>query len=163
MVAASTVSVVSGILTPALLILAGGSLISSGLQRLGRIVDRSRQLVEKADRVPYASHIPVETLVEWMARQNVRANLVERALAMFYSAIGLFVVDSLLIAVNIYLGGSDLFVVLFAIFGVFALLYGVALMLRETRLSSAQVREEMSLAIAQVTEKKEQLVGIGKD
>jgi Protein of unknown function (DUF2721) len=45
-------TMIAAMITPALLILASGSLIATALVRLGRVVDRVRKLGEKADATP---------------------------------------------------------------------------------------------------------------
>jgi hypothetical protein len=73
--------IISAMITPALLILASGSLIATALVRLARVVDRVRRLSETRD-APAAGELH---------RHERRALLAERAVRLYYCAVVCFV------------------------------------------------------------------------
>lgn len=94
-------SLVSAIVTPAILILAAGSIVASTVVRLGRVADHTRALImqTEAARREGKKHA-VEILEARMSRQLKRAELTRNALWGYYFAIVLFLVSSVLIAVS---------------------------------------------------------------
>jgi hypothetical protein len=94
-------NVIAASLTPAILILAAGSLVSSTLARISRIVDRARFLIDRiceARSRGDAAVVDAETVMLRIYQR--RSALVARALILFYAAIGLFVASSLAIATD---------------------------------------------------------------
>ena len=82
-------------ITPALLILASGSLIATSLARLGRIMDRIRKIAE--------SGAPLLSVAE-LERERLRAGYANRATILFVAA-SLFVIAGIAIAVDRSNGG----------------------------------------------------------
>ena len=84
--------------TPALLISATGSLVLSTSTRLGRVVDRVRQLEERLSELIYAEdkdEVPlydkrVEVIVDLLDKVTSRSRIFQRATADFYYGIGMF-------------------------------------------------------------------------
>ncbi len=147
----STIEFLTAMITPALLISATGSLVLSTSTRLGRVVDRVRQLevrlgeliyLEDKDEVPLYDK-RVEVIVDLLDKVTSRSRILQRAMGAFYYGLGLFVLTSVTIAVaglfNIY----RWLPIPVGIIGIMFLFYGSLLMLMETRMATATVNAEM--------------------
>jgi uncharacterized protein DUF2721 len=94
-------SLVAAIVTPAILILAAGSLVASTIVRLGRVADHTRTLIVQCEAARReGKRQAAEILEARMDRQLRRAELTRNALWGYYFAIVLFLVSSVLIAVS---------------------------------------------------------------
>src|SRR5215211_2738070 len=147
----STIEFLTAMITPALLISATGSLVLSTSTRLGRVVDRVRELetrlsdlITKEDK----STIPLyekrlDTIVNLLDKVTTRARILQKAMTAFYYGLGFFILTSVTIAVvglfNIYRGLP----IPVGIVGILFLLYGGIMMLRETRFATATINAEM--------------------
>jgi hypothetical protein len=128
-------AIITAMITPALLILASGSLIATVLVRLARIVDRLRKIAETREP-PSAAEID---------RHEQRALLAERALAWFFSAITCFVLAGFAIVLDRAAGGRLwLLPVLVTSIGMALIVAGCAAMLAETRLAGGQIKAELA-------------------
>lgn len=147
----STIEFLTAMITPALLISATGSLVLSTSTRLGRVVDRVRQLevrlgdliyVEDKDDVPLYDK-RVEVIVDLLDKVTSRSRILQRAMGAFYYGLGFFVLTSVTIAIaglfNIY----RWLPIPIGIVGIMFLFYGSILMLMETRMATATVNAEM--------------------
>lgn len=147
----TTIEFLTAMITPALLISATGSLVLSTSTRLGRVVDRVRQLEVRLGEMIYAedkSEIPlyekrVEVIVDLLDKVTSRSRLLQRAMGTFYYGLGFFILTSVTIAVagifNIY----KWMPIPVGIVGIMFLFYGSLLMLRETRMATATINAEM--------------------
>src|SRR6476659_4949014 len=103
----TTIEFLTAMVTPALLISATGSLVLSTSTRLGRVVDRVRQLEERLTVLIYAENkesVPlydkrVEVIVDLLDKVTSRSRILQRAMAAFYYGLGMFVLCSVTIAV----------------------------------------------------------------
>src|SRR5436309_2929064 len=103
----STIEFLTAMVTPALLISATGSLVLSTSTRLGRVVDRARQLEERLTVLLSAEDreaLPMyerrlEVIVDLLDKVTSRSRILQRALAAFYYGIGMFVLTSVTIAI----------------------------------------------------------------
>jgi len=137
--------------TPALLISATGSLVLSTSTRLGRVVDRVRQLEDRLSQLIYiedTSTVPlyekrVEVIVNLVDLATSRSRILQRALAAFYYGIGMFVLTSVTIAVAAFMNTYRWVPIPVGIVGIIFLFWGSFLMLRETRMATATVNAEM--------------------
>lgn len=147
----STIEFLTAMITPALLISATGSLVLSTSTRLGRVVDRVRELerrlselilTEEREKVPLYEK-RVETVVHLLDKVTSRARILQKAQGSFYYGLGFFVLTSVTIAVaglfNIY----RWLPIPVGIVGILFLLYGSMQMLRETRMATATINAEM--------------------
>lgn len=155
-VLSSTVEFLTAMITPALLISATGSLVLSTSTRLGRVVDRVRELeqrlselitVEDKESVPlYEKRL--DTVVNLLDKVTTRARILQRAMTAFYYGLGFFILTSVTIAVaglfNIY----RWLPIPVGIVGIIFLFYGAILMLRETRFATATINAEMDFTWA---------------
>jgi Protein of unknown function (DUF2721) len=141
----------TAMVTPALLISATGSLVLSTSTRLGRVVDRVRQLEDRLGALIYSEDkdsIPlydkrVEVVVELLDKVTSRSRILQRAMGAFYYGLMFFILTSVSIAIvgllNIYLWLP----IPLGVVGIMFLFYGSVLMLRETRIAAATVNTEM--------------------
>lgn len=140
--AASAFEVLSSMITPAVLISACGLLVLSTSTRLGRVVDRTRILAEKA-RAPQQGFSDLREQIEWLSQ---RVLLLRSALTSQYLAIALFVLTSIAIGVVSLVGWMFGWIpVTLELLGALSLLYGSVLLIREARVAIASTLQEISL------------------
>jgi len=147
----STIEFLTAMVTPALLISATGSLVLSTSTRLGRVIDRVRQLEERLSLLIYVENkeeIPlydarIETIVDLLDKVTSRSRILQRAMAAFYYGLGFFILTSVTIAVAAFLPAYRLVPIPVGVIGIIFLFYGSILMLRETRMATATVNAEM--------------------
>lgn len=147
----STIEFLTAMVTPALLISATGSLVLSTSTRLGRVVDRVRQLEERLSDliyVPNKDEVPlyekrVEVIVDLLDKVTTRSRILQRAMQAFYYGLGFFVATSVTIAVAAIFNTARWVPIPIGIVGIMFLFWGSMLMLRETRMATATVNAEM--------------------
>jgi hypothetical protein len=146
-----TIEFLTAMVTPALLISATGSLVLSTSTRLGRVVDRVRQLEERLSELIYLedkNDVPlydrrVEVIVDLLDKVTSRSRILQRALATLYYGLGMFVLTSVTIAVAAFFSTARLVPIPVGIVGIMFIFWGSILMLRETRMATATVNAEM--------------------
>lgn len=139
-------SVISASLTPAILILATGSLVASTLQRLSRIVDRARVLVTQIEEARAKDEHDERARLNamWLRTYLRRSTLTERALSFYYIAIGLFVASSLAITVEDITSGRQPWIALLLVTaGALFLFAGTAALVIETQIATGILRAEI--------------------
>jgi threonine/homoserine/homoserine lactone efflux protein len=147
----STIEFLTAMVTPALLISATGSLVLSTSTRLGRVVDRVRQLEERLSDLIYAENkdeVPlydkrVEVIVDLLDKVTSRSRILQRAMQAFYFGLGMFVLTSVTIAIAAIFNPYRWVPIPVGIIGIMFLFWGSMLMLRETRMATATVNVEM--------------------
>ncbi len=162
----STIEFLTAMITPALLISATGSLVLSTSTRLGRVVDRVRDLeqrlselitTDEKDSIPlYEKRI--DTVVSLLDKVTSRARILQKAMGAFYYGLGFFVLTSVSIAiVGIFPAVYRWLPIPIGIVGIMYLAWGSVLMLRETRMATATVNAEMDFtwALAEAVAPKE--------
>lgn len=162
----STIEFLTAMITPALLISATGSLVLSTSTRLGRVVDRVRDLEQRLselittddkESIPlYAKRI--DTVVSLLDKVTSRARILQKAMGAFYYGLGFFVLTSVSIAiVGIFPAVYRWLPIPIGIVGIMYLAWGSVLMLRETRMATATVNAEMDFtwALAEAVAPKE--------
>ncbi|MBV8082888.1 MAG: DUF2721 domain-containing protein [Candidatus Eremiobacteraeota bacterium] len=140
-----SLQVVTGMITPAILILAAGSLVTSTLVRIGRIVDNIRALMNRGMRMRRDGNDEAVRIIDQMLEVLLQRNdLARRALLGYYASISLFLLGSLVIALTLlfhsplaYLGP------LIVIVGGGFLFAASAALVFEVNLSSGSVRQEV--------------------
>jgi hypothetical protein len=95
----ATLGVLSAMITPAVLILASGSLCLTTSSRLIRAVDRVRDLLPMMEALTEDDAAKRAMLVNQLTRTTLRARMLQHALSLLYSAIGMFVATSVSIGV----------------------------------------------------------------
>lgn len=147
----STIEFLTAMITPALLISATGSLVLSTSTRLGRVVDRVRELERRLGELIYAEDkkkVPlyderVETIVDLLDKVTSRSRILQRAMGAFYYGLGFFILTSVTIAIVGIFNVYRWMPIPVGIIGIMFLFYGSLLMLRETRMATATVNAEM--------------------
>jgi hypothetical protein len=128
-------AIIGAMITPALLILASGSLIATALVRLARVVDRVRRLIETGGAT---------ALAEELRRHERRALLAERAVRLYFFAVVCFVLAGFGIAIDHFAGDRLTWLpVALTTVGMALIVAGSAAMLRECREAAAQIRDEI--------------------
>lgn len=147
----STLEFLIAIATPAFLISAVASLVLSTSTRLGRVVDRVRNLEDRLSDIIYTENkdeIPlydkrVEVIVDLLDKVTSRSRILQRALATFYYGLGFFILTSVVIAIAALFNVYRWLPIPVGIVGIMFVFYGSLLMLRETRMATATINAEM--------------------
>lgn len=146
----NALAILTAMITPAVLISACGALIFSTSTRLGRVVDRVRLLSERFQEL--AAHPEKDEMFEerreliftQLDRQTSRARLIQRAMAAFYTALGVFVASSVAIAVVSAAARNFTWIaVVLGLLGSLFMLYGAMLLIVESRMALASIMSEM--------------------
>jgi hypothetical protein len=146
-----TIEFLTAMITPALLISATGSLVLSTSTRLGRVIDRVRDLEKRLTELIYVEdkeELPlydkrVDVVVNLLDKVTSRSRILQRAMAAFYYGLGFFILTSVSIGVVGVLGIYRLAPIPIGIIGIMFLFYGSILMLREARMATATINAEM--------------------
>ena len=147
----STIEFLTAMVTPALLISATGSLVLSTSTRLGRVVDRVRQLEDRLSDIIYIENkedVPlydkrVEVIVDLLDKVTSRSRILQRAMGAFYYGLMFFVSTSVTIAIASFFSSYRWVPIPIGIIGIMFIFYGSVLMLSETRMATATVNAEM--------------------
>jgi hypothetical protein len=142
-------SVISAMVTPALMILAAASLASSALLRMGRVVDRARLLAlmvheSKLDQLGASPDV----VARWLKTYRTRARRTALAVFFLYAAIVMFVGACLIIGLQ-HLGANlpDFAALILVLPGAVLLLGGAIWMADETGASRTLIIEEIDNAL----------------
>lgn len=146
----SALTILTAMITPAVLISACGTLILSTSVRLGRVVDRVRALSEKLEEFAHG-HDDVELIQErreilfkQLDHLTTRARWLQRSLSVFYFALGMFVATSVSIGIVAVSGGRYQWIpVVIGLLGALLLFYGCVPLLFEARLALITIKIEM--------------------
>jgi hypothetical protein len=142
-------SVLTAMVTPAVLILASSSLVLATSNRLGRAIDRTRAI---AERVAELSHVTERTmlqeertlLIQQLGRTAHRTRLLIRTLIRLYVALAVFIATSVAIGVVAVVGAPYAWVALLLGFiGAGLLFWASVLLIMESNVALASVDEEM--------------------
>ena len=155
-------AVLTAVVAPAILTNASSVLALGTSNRLARVVDRTRVVakelagIEPGARIESKIEGEYESLSAQLDRLQVRAQLLVKALRLFYASLGLFATAALLSVVgsmSTYYGQQILFqvmAVLALVAGLIAVLglaLGCALMVHETRLAVRNLAEEAKIQV----------------
>jgi hypothetical protein len=149
---ANTLTILSAMFTPAVLVSACASLILTTSQRLSRSIDRQREVAgllrknqqqtaspTKPDPDP-AAHTYLTMQLSFAAR---RARLLQQAMTTLHLTLGIFIASIFSIGVFELVNSSATWVVAaLSVLGASLLLYASILLIRESRLAVADVAEE---------------------
>lgn len=147
----STIEFLTAMVTPTLLISATGSLVLSTSTRLGRVVDRTRDLERRLSELITTEDKPsiplydkrLETVVHLLDKVTSRSRILQRAMGAFYYGLMFFILTSVTIAVAGLFNVARWLPIPVGVVGIFFLFYGSVLMLRETRMATATINAEM--------------------
>jgi hypothetical protein len=146
----NALAVLTALITPAVLISACGALIFSTSTRMGRVVDRVRNLSERFENL--AKHPEQDEMYEerralifsQLDRQTSRARLLQRALLSFYVSLSIFIATSVAIAAVAAVARSYTWIAVgLGMLGVFFMLYASVLLVVESRMALGAIMSEM--------------------
>jgi hypothetical protein len=173
-------AVLTAMITPAVLILASGTLLASTSSRLGRVVDRVRvlselfeQLESGTQKTPYAEEHRLH-IFNQLDKLTSRARLLQWSMTTLYLAVSSFVATSVAIGLLAFItiGPYSTHVpVLVALAGMAFLFAGSILLIFEARLAIYAVHQEMDflwkrgqrLAPSELAEHRQQLVTLAPE
>lgn len=148
----TALTVLSAMITPAVLISACGSLIIATSGRLGRVVDRTRKLSEQFATLAGAGE-PADPeqrgeeralIFAQLDRATRRSRLLQRAMTRLYLALSVFVATSVAIGVVAVWGQRYAWVpVLLGLAGAGLLFHASVLLIVESRVALSAIDEEM--------------------
>lgn len=154
MIFSPALTVLSAMITPVVLILASGQLILTTSQRLSRVVERTRKLVEwikelsKTNPAETSIENEVASLFEQLHKNTRRAKLLTRAMSVLYITLSIFVATSISIGVvDISKAKYTWIPVALGIVGAGLLFYASVLLIRESRIALSAVNSEMDSTI----------------
>ncbi|HYE04142.1 MAG TPA: DUF2721 domain-containing protein [Planctomycetota bacterium] len=143
-------SLLSEMITPAVLLSACGTLILSTSNRLGRGSDRVRQMGDRVARLERLTASDAEAQEEWRLVGLVLPKLVHRVRLIHHSLVTLYAALVLLVLASLVIGAAGLAQIdtgraalLLGLGGVLAMAYAAALLAVESRLSLAANLIEM--------------------
>lgn len=151
----SSLAVLTAMITPAVLISASGTMILSTSTRLGRVVDRVRSLSDRLRRLTQEPDDPFfeeerAMLYDQLDKLTSRSRLLQRALTVFYLAVGVFVATSVAIGAVAFFfarglssGRGSWIPVVMGLIGAVFLFYGSMLLVFEARLALSTTHGEM--------------------
>jgi Protein of unknown function (DUF2721) len=143
------ISVLSAMITPAVLISACGSLILATSDRLTKAVARTREITtalvpRESDKRAESREEERRMLFTQLDFVTTRSRLLQRALSRLYAALGFFVGTSVAIGlVAVTSSRFTLVPVVLGLCGAGLLLYAAFLLIKESRFALAGVNEEM--------------------
>ena len=144
----ATLSVLSAMITPAVMILATSSLILTTTNRLVRVVDRVREMLpefETLARSERPDELKMAMLFDDLGRATIRARVGQQALAQLYLGLGAFLATSIALGVvsfaRLEAGWMPL---LFGAVGVLLLFSASILLIFESRIALASAYAEMA-------------------
>lgn len=146
----ASLAVLTAMITPAVLISASGTLILSTSTRLGRVVDRVREISNiMEDLYNYKGGLLLLTERRFMLFQQLeklitRATLLQRCLTIFYCSVGVFVLTSVAIGLVAVTGRNYSWIpVITGLIGSCSLFYGCLLLVFEARMAFSLTKLEM--------------------
>jgi hypothetical protein len=145
----AALTVLTSMITPALLLSACGTFILSTSNRLGRVIDRVRSLTDMMEDIMHEDR-QIELLDErrsaifgMIDRQTARAKLLARSLVIFYVAAGAFIATSVAIGIiSLYDPKFDWIPLVLGISGAILLFIGSMVLIFEARLAVASLQFE---------------------
>jgi hypothetical protein len=146
----AAIAVLTAMITPAVLISACGSMILSTSTRLGRVVDRVRDLSDRLEALTEGERqrdmLERQALIfAQLDKLTSRARILQRCMVVFYLSLGSFVATSVAIGVAGFASraGYNLIPVALGILGACFLFYGSVLLIFEARLALSTIHHEM--------------------
>ncbi len=138
-------SILSAMITPAVLISACGSLILATSDRLSKAVMRTREVSNQLRLVePEEQEEERRMLFTQLDYVTTRSRLLQRALSRLYAAVGFFVGTS--VAIGLVAATSSEYTLIplgLGLYGASLLLYAAFLLIKESRFALAAVNAEM--------------------
>jgi hypothetical protein len=149
----SSLGILSSMITPAVLILAGGSLIATTSQRLGRVIDRVRKISQEFSQIEnekenlHAAN-KRKILYKLLHKSALRCRLLTRAMTFLYISLGFFVATSLSIGVVSITHISYVWIpTALGLIGATLLFVSSAILIIESRLTLRTIADEIDYVI----------------
>jgi hypothetical protein len=142
----AAIAVLTAMITPAVLISACSGMILSTSSRLGRVVDRVRNLSDRLESMPGPNELERQTVIfQQLDRLTTRARILQRSMVTFYLSLAMFVATSVAIGIVPFTGNPkyNLIPVVLGLAGACFLFYGSIIMIFEARLALSTVHHEM--------------------
>src|SRR5689334_3353893 len=147
----AAIAVLTAMITPAVLISACGSMILSTSSRLGRVVDRVRDLSDRLENMGDneergPSLIERQALIfQQLDKLTSRARILQGCMVIFYLSLGMFVATSVAIGVVPFTGNQryNMVAVFLGLAGACFLFYGSILLILGARLALSTIHAEM--------------------
>ncbi|MDQ3393676.1 MAG: DUF2721 domain-containing protein [Bacteroidota bacterium] len=149
----STLTALSAMITPAILILATGQLILTTSQRLARSMDRARKLSEGLelliDKDSLKENETKKSLLFWLLNGHAhRSKKLQKAMSVLYLALSIFVCTSVSIGLLEVFGFKQGWIpVTLGLTGIGLMFYATILLITETRIALGTVEKEMDYLI----------------
>ncbi len=151
---AQALTVLSAMITPAVLVLASGSLIMTTSQRLGRVIERTRKVGDRFKELAKSELAPDQlkeeraVLFTQLSMATRRAKLLQRSMVCLYTAVCVFVTTSVAIGIVDLTNFSATWIpLMFGFIGAGALLYASILLIMESRVALQAVDYEMDFVL----------------
>ena len=150
-----TLTILSSMIAPVILILACGSLITITSQRLNLVVERCRVLIDQLKELVQKSATPTETtasdtklLLFLMDKATHRTRLLQQALTTLYLSLGVFIATSLSLGILDVINSRRTWLpVLLSMVGAMMLFYTSVLLITESRIARQAINREMDEAL----------------
>jgi hypothetical protein len=154
-----SVAILTSMITPAVLILASGSLILTTSQRLGRVLERVRKVSAEfmqLAKLSQAGNTDVKSaeadsrniLYSLLIKSVKRSRLLTQALRVFYLSLGVFVATSLSLGVVALTHISFAWIpTVLGMIGAILLFVGSAILIVESRLTYSVIADELNFVI----------------
>ena len=145
-----TMTILSSMVAPVVLILACGSLITTTSQRLTGVIERSRNLADELkalvkDEATESKEPEVSLLFYLLHKATYRTKLLQRTLIMLYLALGVFIATSLSLGLlDVFNTRRPWLPVVLSILGASMLFYASVLLIQESTLARRAVNREMN-------------------
>ena len=146
----TTINVLSAMITPAVMILATGSLILTTTNRLVRVIDRVRAMLPEFEKQAADKSLDAlaeekrSMLFEQLDRATVRARLIQKALARLYIALSVFLATSVTLGIIALTHFTAAWIALIlGLIGAGLLFSASILLILESRISLAATYAEM--------------------
>lgn len=148
-------AVLTAVVAPAILTNASSVLALGTSNRLARVVDRTRVVAAELRKSDISS-VEYESWAAQLPRLQVRAQLLVRALRLFYAALGLFA-SAVLISLaggiapsysRVLFEAVALLAIVTGASAVIGLAWGCLLMIRETRIAVRNLAEEARIQVS---------------
>lgn len=147
------VTILTAMITPAILIVACGSLSLTTSQRLSRSIDRTRKISQEFKEIKAGTKSATDAERQMLYKQLIkaakRAILLQRAMTLLYTALGFFIATSLFIGLfEITKWLPPWILITLPMIGALALLSASIILIFETRLALGAVDDEMDFRLS---------------
>jgi hypothetical protein len=143
-------SVISAMITPAILILATGNLIGTSMALHNRIIDRTRFLIQRYGEVQLTDAAQAAFIKGSILLVRQRIRLAAISISAYYLAVGCFVASSLVIAVTVALDLPHWIPAALTVVGAVLLFAGSIATFYEMVISNQALGREVEYGLSQI-------------